>query len=120
MSFDYAALRDNTAQPLIERFGKDATLALTVPSTSSDPWNPQPDGTIETAVKVVQINYDIQDRAGTLVEAEDLMFLISTAGDPDVQLAQTISVEGDVYQVVMVEPLKPGPVTMLWKAQCRK
>ena len=120
MAFNYTGLRDNTAEPLIERFGKDATLTLTVEGTGGDPWNPQPDGSIETTVKVVQTMFDLKDRHGTLIQEDDLMFLISTDGDPDVELAQTLSLESTTYQIVGVMPLKPGPVTMLWKAHCRK
>ena len=120
MTFNYTALRDNTAEPLIERFGKDATLSLSVATSDSEPWNPQPDGSIETTVRVVQTQFSLKDRVGTLIQEDDLMFLISTDGDPDVTLAKTLTVESTTYQIANVMPLKPGPVTMLWKAHCRK
>lgn len=118
--FDYAGLRDSVAEPLIADFGKDATLTLNTPAGGSDPWNPGTSGETETAVKVVQTEFKLRDRDGTLVQKDDLLFILSTAGDPDVTLAKTLTVDGVLYQIVQIMPLRPGPVTMLYKVHCRR
>ena len=117
--FNYTVLRDNTAQPLIDRFGKDGTITAT---TSDGPaWNPG-GGTVvttETAVRLVQTEFKAEDRAGTLVQDDDLLFIVSTQGNPDIRLANTLTVDGQVYQIVRVMPLAPGPVTMLIRLHVR-
>jgi hypothetical protein len=120
MSFDYQRLRDQTAEPLIERFGKSATLTTFQAASGGDPWNPVPDTPVTQDVTVVQTVFDLRDRDGTLVQEDDVMFLLSTAGDPTTDLAQTLTVESVVYQVVRIMPLKPGDITMLYKVQARK
>jgi len=117
--FNYTALRDNTAQPLIDRFGKDGTITAT--ASDGPAWNPG-GGTVvttETAVRLVQTEFKAEDRAGTLVQDDDLLFIVSTQGDPDIALANTLTVDGQVYQIVRVMPKAPGPVTMLIRLHVR-
>ena len=118
MSFDYAALRDNTVEPLMAKFGKSGTI--TTPSGSpADPWDPAT-GSTETAVTVVETQPDAKDRDGTIIREDDVIFLVSPDGDPALDLAQTLTVEGVTYQVVGIMPVRPGSVLVLWKAHCRK
>ena len=120
MTFNYAALRDGVVVPQIANFGKDGTLTLNTPATGSDPWNPGSEGETETPVKVVQTEFKLADRDGTLVQKDDLLFLVSTAGQPEIALAKTLTVDGVVYQIVQITSIKPGPVTMLYKVHCRR
>jgi hypothetical protein len=118
MSFNYSALRDNTVEPLMTRFGKPGVI--TAPTGApADPWNPAT-GETTTNVTVVETQPDITERGGTLIEEGDVIFLVSPEGDPSLDLAQTLEVEGVVYRVVGIMPVRPGPVAMLWKAHCRR
>jgi len=118
MSYDYASLRDNTVVPLMTRFGKAGTIT-TPTGAPTDPWEPAT-GSTDTAVTVVEVNPTAEDRDGTIIQENDVMFLVSPEGDPALDLAQTLTVEGVVYRVVGIMPVRPGPVLVLWKAHCRK
>ena len=118
MAYDYASLRDNTVEPLMTRFGKAGTIT-TPTGTPTNPWEPAT-GETTTAVTVVEVSPDISDRDGTLIQENDVMFLISPEGDPALDLAQSLTVEGVEYEVVGIMPVRPGPVLVLWKAHCRK
>lgn len=118
--FDYVGLRDVTVEPLLAEFGKSGTLHMNESGTG-DPWDSQLDAETTIDVTVVQTRFEKSDNQGTLVEADDALFLVSTdgvTGDP--ALADRMTVDGVLYQVVRVDPLKPGPVTMLWKVHARK
>lgn len=123
MTFDYAGLRDRAVQPLIKRFGKVTTAKLLSPGapTSGQPaWDPEPGADIEQPVQVVKTNVTIKDTEGTLVEMTDEAYLVSPEGvTVDPELADRIEVDGSVLQIIMIKPLKPGPVTMLWKVFAR-
>ena len=116
--FDFAGLRDNTAIPLLAKFGKTATL--TVPGgTPANPWEPPPDAT-DYSVTVVQTELTKRDRTGTVIEDAEIKFLMSTDGDPAPALNCTLTVGSDEYSLVHVEPLEPGAVKMMWYVWCKK
>ena len=120
MAFDYTALRDDTVEPLIADFGKPGTLMVNVPVTG-EPWDSQIGGETGYPVTVVQTLFQKADNMGTLVEADDVLFFVSTDGvTVDPMLVHRIVVDSVAYQVVRVDPLRPGPVTMLWKVHARK
>jgi hypothetical protein len=118
-TFDYAGLRDNTAEPLLARFGKSATLVQ--PGTPSGPeWDPTPGESTESTVTVVETRFNIEDREGSLVQVGDRMFLVSTAGGAVPALADKLTIDSATYQIINVKPLKPGSVTMLYRLHVRK
>ncbi|MGH8034023.1 MAG: hypothetical protein ACREO9_02270 [Lysobacterales bacterium] len=119
-AFDYAALRDAVAQPLIKDFGSAGTLYLPGPVTGPD-YDPQPGADVTQYVNVVQTVFSKEDQAGGTVQKDDVAFLVSTEDvTVDPSMADRISVAGTEYQVVVVAPLRPGSVTMLWKVHARK
>jgi hypothetical protein len=72
-------------------------------------------------VTLVQTMFKKADNNGTLVEADDVLFLTSTEGVTiDPALANRLAVDSVTYQVVRIDPLFPGPVVMLWKIHARK
>lgn len=115
MTFNYASLRSNTVDPLLARFGKTATL--TGETLSGDAWDPTVSET-DTEVTVVQTDFTQAERDGTIVQADDIMFLMEASVEPTT--ADTLTVDGTTYQVVNVMPLRPGSVTMLYRVQARK
>ena len=147
MSFDYAALNVGTVQPLIDEFGKSGTLLIAefteavvivdrdgnpildrdgnvITSRGSadiEPWESHLGFDMPHPVSLVQTVFKTVNNNGTLVEQGDVLYLVSTKGvmiDPT--LANRMTVDGATYQVVRVDPLKPGPVIMLWKIHARK
>lgn len=116
--FNYAGLRDNTAKPLLARFGKTAILTV-AGGDPAEPWLPPPDDT-EYSVTVVQTELTKQNRAGTVIAEANAKFLMSTDGDPDPTLATQLTVGSDEYSVVHAEPLEPGDVKMMWFVWCKK
>jgi hypothetical protein len=121
MAFDYTALNTETVQPLIDEFGKDGQLSINVPDSGAEPYENQIGESVLHAVRLVQTVFKKADNMGTLVEAGDVLFIISTKGvTVDPQLADRMIVDTVKYQVVRVDPLMPGPVIMLWKIHARK
>lgn len=120
MAYDYLALRNGSVEPLLAQFGTSGTLHVNVAATG-DPWDSQLGGEDTHPITVVRTKFTQTDNQGTLVEANDVMFLVSTEGVTiDPELAHRITVDGVAYQVVRVDPLRPGPTTMLWKVHARK
>lgn len=119
MAFDYESLKLNTVEPLIERFGK--TVTLTQPGASTGPaYDPTPGVPTNNPGKAVEVKIKQEHIDGTLIQQGDRMFLVSTQGVPEPALDNTMMVDGVTLQVIAINPLKPGDVTMLWKIQCRK
>jgi len=120
MGFDYAGLRAEVAEPLIADFGKPGTLVIN-DLLSGEPYGSQLGSETYYPVTVVQTQFTKDNNSGTLVEKDDVLFLVSTDGvviDPE--LADRMTVDGITYQVVRVDPLRPGPIIMLWKVHARK
>jgi len=120
MAFDYTALNTGTVQPLIDEFGKDGELAVNSAFTGA-PYDSKLAGETLHDVRLVQTVFKRADNNGTLVGETDVLYLVSTQGVAiNPQLADRIIVDGVTYQVVRIDPLKPGPVIMLWKVHARK
>lgn len=122
MAFDYAGLRDGLVQPLLAEFGKvtPGQLSVNVPATGA-PYDSQIGTPVLYSCTVVQTVFKKSDNNGTLVEAGDVLFLVSPEGlSVEPEMANRIIVDGVIYQIVRVDPLKPGSVIMLWKVHGRK
>lgn len=121
MPFDYVKIREGTVDPLFERFGKTAQIAVNVPASGVEPWESQLDGEELHDVTVIQTTFEKADNNGTLVQETDVLFLVSTKGVTiDPSLADRLIANGNTYQVVRIDPLQPGPETMLWYIHGRK
>jgi hypothetical protein len=142
MPFDYANLRDETAEPLITEFGKQGALLVGIignilvdrdgnPILDRDgnyiivdggvPWGSQLSYAVSYPVTLVQIGFTKSDNNGTLVEKGDVLFLVSTEGlTIDPALANRFIANGITYQVIRIDPLYPGPIIMKWNIHGRK
>lgn len=119
MAINYTNLRDNVAERLIRENGKQATLIQPGAPTGPE-WDPQPGPDIETEVMMVETDWRQFHRVETLVQVGDKFGIISTeAGVTPKMELHDIRIDGKRYQFVDIRPLKPGPVTMLWKFQAR-
>jgi hypothetical protein len=147
MAVDYTALNLETVQPLIDEFGKSGILLIAEftedlvivdrdgnpildrdgnPITSRgtvdiEPWASHLGYDMPHPVSLVQTVFKKSDNNGTLVEKDDVLFLVSTKGVTiDPTLSNRMTVDSVTYQVVRIDPLRPGPVIMLWKVHARK
>jgi len=119
MTFNYARLRDGTAERLIARFGQTATL--TKPGTPTGPaYNPVAGTPTAYTVTVVNKTIKIENRDGTLVQQGDRLFILSTDTTATPEMGDTLTADSELYQIVDVTPLQPGATVMLWYVQCRK
>jgi len=120
VAFDYAALRTNVVEPLIDEYG-DGGYFLLPGEPAGEAYESQLDNDSECPLKCVQTQFTKAENNGTLVEQNDVLFLVSTEGiyfDPE--LVNRIVIDCVEYQIVRIDPLKPGPVVMLWKVHARK
>jgi hypothetical protein len=140
---NYTAIRDNTARPLIEKFGKVVSLrrpGSTVGWTKAwnaslgkyqwtyaGPPNPPADGTVVyvdpagTPVDVpghaIEKAYQQEEIDGTTVMANDRRFITSDLPSPTT--ADKLVVGSSVLTIVRVPKVQPGDVTLVYTLQCR-
>jgi len=112
MTFNYAPLQ-NTADRLIERFGRDVVLTTVTEGT----FNPATDtvtggGTSEQTIKAVFTDYNQQQIDGSIVKRGDK--LVYTFTQPE--LNDLI----DGWKVLNVEAIQPADSTILYKSQVRR
>lgn len=120
MAIDYANIRDNTAERLIRESGKPGQISVNDPNTG-DPWDSQIGNEALHDVTCVQTQFKKENNRGTLIEKGDVLYIVSTEGvTADPELADRIIVKNITYQIVRVDPLEPGPITMLWYVHARK
>lgn len=119
MAIDYDALRVNVAETLIRENGKVAVLLT--PNVTGPDYDPIIGLPTESPVFFVETSWKMDDRTKSLVQVGDKMGLVSTEGGaiPNQSINQ-INIGGEVYQLIMCEPLQPGTVTMLYKIIARK
>lgn len=130
MAFNYTRLRDNVVQKQIKDKGKLAVLLLPGQATSGQPaWDPEPGEPVPQEAWVLQTSLKKEDigapgraegKYGN-VQATDSAYLVSPEGVlTDPELVDRMRLDGKISQVVAIRPLKPGPVTMLWKLFARR
>ncbi len=124
-SFDYAK-SVATADRLIRKFGQTGAIRRTV--MGGDPWDPEPVETDYPCILVV-VEYTLRERESSLIEMNDKRVLISVEGLnlpalPDepksenvVTVADKVVVDGAAHEIKRVDPLKPGPVVVMFNCQ---
>ncbi len=120
MSFNYSSLAD-TSTRLIDRFGSNVTLHLTV-IDGNGPFNPVTgtggDTEEDETVKAVKLNFSSRDIDETLIKTGDFMLLID--GIFELSKDDKVTVDGVKYAILRPMPLKPGDTRLLTKAHCRR
>jgi hypothetical protein len=111
---DYDELAD-TAEELILEYGREMTLRTE--TATGDAWNPVISTSDATVVGVVT-TFSKFEVANGLVDAQDKRILF--AGNVPVTNAKRIIDGGVEYSIVAIDEVKPGPVTIIYKAQVRK
>lgn len=111
MAFDYSKLAA-TASRLILRFGRTATLRQV--TLSGDEWSPTR-ATADTEITCVDLEQDLRNRAGELIEAGRRTLLVETSAGVTPQREDKIVIDSQIHEVDRVETLKPGNTVILWK-----
>ena len=120
MAFDYPDIRDNTAEPLIKEFGIGGQVAVNDPTTG-EPWDSQIGSEVLHSAIFFKSKFTKDNNRGTLVEKNDVLFLMSTEGVTiDPELANRIIVNSVTYQVVRIDPLEPADTIVMWFVHARK
>ena len=120
---DYNSAK-TTATRLLSENGRAVTIISNGPNTGTA-WNPEYGAAVQTPVTAVVTKYKTNEIDGTIIRKEDKKMLIDA---DDIQAAidaggpietQKIK-DGDTeYSIIDVEEIKPGPVSILSKVQCR-
>lgn len=117
MTFNYANLQA-TAERLIERFGKPATLIQYAAGDGGDPWDPG--GTVtESTITLVETSYSMTNRDDSLIQQGDKIWFVSTAGESPAK-PDEIRLDGQTYQLIDVQPLNPGGTDLMFEIHARR
>jgi len=120
--FDYTNLVDTVVNPLVTEFGVTTPGVLLTPGVpTGSSFDPQPAADTRVSVNLVRTSFTHKDMSGGNVQVNDIKFLASTEGvTVDPGLSDRLEIEGEVYQVVSITPLKPGSTLLLWFVHVRK
>lgn len=137
MSYDYANLKDETALPLIQRYGTPITVHRKGdtsmiekkynPATKSFYWVNTATGE-EYAEEPDEVNFTFNGFAvltrytdnqvdGSLVKRGDIRLLAINIPHP--QLGDLFKIGDSFYQYVYCEPIAPGNIAVVYKIQIR-
>ena len=120
MAFDYATLRDQVVEPQLADKGKPGHISVNVPATGA-PYDSQIGTPVLHPVTLITKQFTKADNRGTLVEAGDVLYMVSTEGVAiNPELADRIIVNGITYQIVRIDPSETGPTVMYWDIHGRK
>ena len=114
-AFDYARLRDNTALPLLTRFGQDCTLT-TRTSGAYDPATLTNTKT-ETTITGIGALFDFTDadKSFTLIEQNDRKAILdATNFTTKPRIGDQLDIGGESLVVREVHPVSPGNVPVIW------
>jgi len=108
-----------TAAGLIGQYGYATQLQRAGPPTGP-PHNPQPGQPTSHDCTVVELEYSLTDRDGTLVLKGDKLGLISTAIDIEPVKDDRILLGGVPYNFIDLQPLSPGGQVLLYEFHARR
>lgn len=121
---DYTTIRQKAAAQIRSK-GKAVTLV----APGADVFDPAtgkttPGVPTSYVTKAVELGYEIKDRDGTRVQANDRRFLLAALTDagvviPKPSTAMRLTVGGASLAIVQVDPLEPGETALLYEVQCR-
>lgn len=119
MAFDYDTLRAEVAEPLIKEFGRTADI---VRQTETGPSYDPTITYVDHEVIFMPTSYSFTNRNETLVQAGDVLGLISTETGVVVDKnTDRLKIDGVTYDIIEAKPLNyNGATTMLYKIHARK
>jgi hypothetical protein len=111
MAFDYAG-KAALAERLIEKFGRTVTLRQS--SLSGDEWEPTLANS-DVSITCVDLDQDVRNRAGELVEQGRRTLLVSTSAGVTPKEKDKVVIDTKVHEIDSVQQLAPGGINVLWK-----
>lgn len=109
---------------LINRFGDNATIVVSVDTPNVDEWKPATRTDVSTDVIAVFLDYDEEFINGTTIRKDDqkVLFNASVTFAPNLVGYITRQV-GDIterWNILNVKPLNPGGTIIMYTVQVRK
>src|SRR5215207_1001963 len=117
MTIDYASIRADADEAIAEA-GQSGFLRRTGKGAGTDFWNPGAGTATDYPVTFVLVDFRARDRDGTLVRQNDQQAIIQ-AGSLPIEAEdsdQLVDAQGRVWEIVNLNPLVPGGVTLLYIA----
>lgn len=105
-----------TARRLIGQYGKDCAILREV--RSGPDYAPVIEDQ-EYPVKLVETGYSMTNRNETLIQSGDKVGIISTAAATAPVLHDRLRIDGDTYNIIDLQPLNPGGLTLLFEFTAR-
>jgi len=114
-AFDYAKLRDNTALPLLTRFGQNCILT----TRTSGAYDPATLTNTKTEAAFSGVgalfNFTDADKSFTLIEANDRKAILdATNFTSKPRIGDQLDIAGEAFVVREVHPVSPGNVPVIW------
>lgn len=116
--FDYVALAKN-ANALIHKFGDACNVVTYQNIPAPNPINPPTRQEVRHSTRGLFLRYRVEDIDGINVQRADQRLLLPSTV-PEVLTQSLIERGNEVWKVITVERLKPGPTGMIWKVQVRQ
>jgi hypothetical protein len=90
-----------------------------VTGAAVNPWDSPSGTTVETELAVMVSDYAQSLIDGTLIRQGDKRVMVEATG-PEPTQADKLEIDGAVYQIVNVMPLKPSGVALYYECQARR
>lgn len=109
-----------TAIRLLTKYGKDCTFRSLVSVPNVNPSKPPIVSQSDNIYKAVFTKYKSEEIDGIRILTSDMKVLVQGNIDPSFKInGQIIDPTGQVWKVVGLEPVIPGPICVLFKVQVR-
>lgn len=113
-----------TALRLIAKYGRDVTLQFATDAAPPDPtrpWDPADPVLVSYATRAVVFPVEQQFVDGTVVLGTDEQALVAASGLPAAPDPKTVFLDGAIqYGVVKVEPVRTGPLPIIYTIFLRR
>ena len=119
MTFDYSRTI-STADRMIERFGVAGTLRRR--TTTGPEYDPTEGNPVNHACRFVVSDYSATEIDGTRVLATDKKVMLAKGSlTVEPRLSDLlVDAASSSYKIVAINPLQPGPDTVMWELQVRR
>lgn len=137
---NYTAIREDTVNPLIDKYGMDLTITRTVDVVG---WVKSFDGGLGTykwtnsvtgevvyeepssrvthiSFRGIEVSYNQEDIDGTVIQQGDRRFYLTGSEAPKVGDALRLSVTEEIVKIQKVTPVAPAGEVLLWKVNTRE
>lgn len=118
MSF-YENLRDGTANTLITKYGRSFTFTRVTKGTYDPAIGSTTGDTSATFTSyAVKADFSAYERNDSSIQIDDVRLIALASGGFLVD--DFVTIEGEEYRLIKVDPIKPAAVVVAYKLQARK